>query len=140
VFGPLAAASGVSVEQLLTRWADDQTLLGRLPTLAQVADTAVFLASDRTGAITGAVIDLSCGSAIRVQPFGHALIGVLHQRYLPQSSSDSATSSRCESPSAANRCGREGLVGCAGLVVMVALRGRVTIICARRADLDAPKG
>jgi NAD(P)-dependent dehydrogenase (short-subunit alcohol dehydrogenase family) len=77
VFAPLAAASGVSVEQMLAQWGEDQTLLGRLPTLAQVADAAVFLASDRAGAITGAVIDLSCGSAIRAQQFGHALIGVL---------------------------------------------------------------
>ena len=77
VFAPLAAAAGVSVEQLLARWGEDQALLGRLPTLAQLADTAVFLASDRAGAITGSVVDLSCGSAIRAQQFGQALIGVL---------------------------------------------------------------
>ena len=41
------------------------------------ADAAVFLASDRAAAVTGAVIDLSCGSAVRAQQFGHALIGVL---------------------------------------------------------------
>ena len=77
VFGPLAAASGISVEQLLAQWGEDQTLLGRLPTLAQVADAAVFLASDRAGAITGSVVDLSCGSAVRAHQFGHALVGVL---------------------------------------------------------------
>jgi NAD(P)-dependent dehydrogenase (short-subunit alcohol dehydrogenase family) len=77
VFGPLAAASGVDVEQLLAQWGEDQTLLGRLPTLAQVADAACFLASDRAGAITGAVVDLSCGNAVRAQQFGHALVGVL---------------------------------------------------------------
>jgi len=77
VFGPLAAAAGVSVEQMLAQWGEDQTLLGRLPTLAQVADAAVFLASDRAGAITGAVADLSCGNAVRAQQFGQALIGVL---------------------------------------------------------------
>ena len=77
VFGPLAAASGVSIEQMLAQWGEDQTLLGRLPTLAQVADAAVFLASDRAGAITGAVVDLSCGNAVRAQQFGHALVGVL---------------------------------------------------------------
>lgn len=77
VFGPLAAASGVSVEQMLAQWGEDQTVLGRLPTLAQVADAAVFLASDRAGAITGAVVDLSCGNAVRAQQFGHALVGVL---------------------------------------------------------------
>jgi len=77
VFAPLAAAAGVSVEQMLARWGEDQTLLGRLPTLAQVADAAVFLASDRAGAITGAVLDLSCGNAVRAQQFGQALVGVL---------------------------------------------------------------
>ena len=77
VFTPLAEAAGVGVEQLLARWGEDQTLLGRLPTLAQVAAAAVFLASDGAGAITGAVVDLGCGSAIRAQQFGQARIGVL---------------------------------------------------------------
>ena len=77
VFAPLAAASGVSVEQMIAQWGEDQTALGRLPTLAQVADAAVFLASDRAAAITGAVVDLSCGNAVRAQQFGQALIGVL---------------------------------------------------------------
>lgn len=77
VFAPLAAASGVSVEQLLAGWGKDQALLGRLPTLAQVADAATFVASDRAGAITGSVIDLSCGSAMRTQQFGQVLVGVL---------------------------------------------------------------
>jgi 3-oxoacyl-[acyl-carrier protein] reductase len=77
VFGPLAARMGISVEQMLVRWGEDQTLLGRLPTLAQVADTAVFLASDRAGAITGAVVDLTSGNAVRAQQFGQALIGFL---------------------------------------------------------------
>ena len=54
VFAPLAAAEGLTVEEMLARWGTDQTLLGRLPTLAQVADAAVFLASERAGAITGA--------------------------------------------------------------------------------------
>ncbi len=77
VFAPLAAAAGVSVEQMLAQWGEDQTLLGRLPTLEQVADAAVFLASDRAGAITGAVADLTCGNAVRAQQFGQALIGLL---------------------------------------------------------------
>ena len=42
-----------------------------------MADAAVFLASDRAGAITGAVTDLSSGSAVRAQQFGQALIGML---------------------------------------------------------------
>jgi 3-oxoacyl-[acyl-carrier protein] reductase len=77
VFAPLAAAAGISVEQMLAQWGVDQTLLGRLPTLAQVADAAVFLASDRGAAITGAVVDLTSGNAVRAQQFGQALIGVL---------------------------------------------------------------
>jgi 3-oxoacyl-[acyl-carrier protein] reductase len=62
---------------MLAQWGEDQTLLGRLPTLAQVADAAVFLASDRAGAITGAVTDLTSGNAIRAQTYGGALVGVL---------------------------------------------------------------
>jgi NAD(P)-dependent dehydrogenase (short-subunit alcohol dehydrogenase family) len=38
------------------------TVLGRLPTLQQVADMAAFTASDRAGAMTGAVVNLTCGS------------------------------------------------------------------------------
>lgn len=40
------------------------TLLGRLPRLAEVADTAAYLASDASGAMTGAVINLTCGTII----------------------------------------------------------------------------
>lgn len=40
------------------------TLLGRLPRLAEVAGTAVYLASDAAGAMTGAAVNLSCGSII----------------------------------------------------------------------------
>jgi 3-oxoacyl-[acyl-carrier protein] reductase len=65
VFGQRAAAAGVSVEQWFAQWAEDVTLLGRLPTLAQVADAAVFLASDRAAAITGTVVDLTSGNAVR---------------------------------------------------------------------------
>jgi NAD(P)-dependent dehydrogenase (short-subunit alcohol dehydrogenase family) len=38
------------------------TLLKRLPTLAEVADTAAFVASDRAGAMTATVVNLSAGS------------------------------------------------------------------------------
>jgi NAD(P)-dependent dehydrogenase (short-subunit alcohol dehydrogenase family) len=40
-----------------------------------IADAAVFLASDRAAAITGAVIDLTCGNAVRNS--ASALVGVL---------------------------------------------------------------
>jgi NAD(P)-dependent dehydrogenase (short-subunit alcohol dehydrogenase family) len=75
LFERRAAAAGVSVEQWLAQWPENVTLLGRLPTLAQVADAAVFLASDRAGAITGAVLDLTCGNAVRTG--SGALAGVL---------------------------------------------------------------
>ncbi|MDX3071137.1 SDR family NAD(P)-dependent oxidoreductase [Streptomyces sp. NPDC088354] len=38
------------------------TALRRLPRLAEVADTAAFVASDRAGAMTGTVVNLSCGA------------------------------------------------------------------------------
>lgn len=40
------------------------TLIGRLPRLAEVGDTAVYLASAGAGAMTGAVVNLSCGAII----------------------------------------------------------------------------
>jgi NAD(P)-dependent dehydrogenase (short-subunit alcohol dehydrogenase family) len=40
------------------------TLLGRLPRLSQVGDTAAYLASDGAGAITGVTLNLSCGAII----------------------------------------------------------------------------
>lgn len=42
----------------------DDTLLGRLPRLAEVAGAAVFAASDRAGAMTGAVLNLTCGAIV----------------------------------------------------------------------------
>ena len=72
--GPPRRAS--SVEQLLGAVARrNVTLLGRLPTLADVADAAVFLASDRAAAITGAVVDLTFGNAVRTA--AGALMGAL---------------------------------------------------------------
>jgi 3-oxoacyl-[acyl-carrier protein] reductase len=73
LFEPRAAEAGVGLEQWLGQWGRDATLLGRLPTLAQVADAAVFLSSDHAAAITGAVFDLTCGNAVRS---GQALVGV----------------------------------------------------------------
>ena len=42
----------------------DDTLLRRLPRLAEVADTAAFLASAGAGAMTGAVVNLTCGAIV----------------------------------------------------------------------------
>jgi len=41
---------------------ENGTALGRLPTLDEVAQAAVFVASDRAGAMTGAIANLTCGS------------------------------------------------------------------------------
>ena len=76
LFERRAAAAGVSVEQWIERWQKNVTLLGRLPTLARVADAAVFLASDRAAATTGAVVDLTSGNAVRNH--ASALVAVLH--------------------------------------------------------------
>jgi NAD(P)-dependent dehydrogenase (short-subunit alcohol dehydrogenase family) len=63
VFQGFADRAGVSVEALL-EGAKGRTLLGRFPTLAQVADYATFAASDRAGAMTGAIANLTCGSLV----------------------------------------------------------------------------
>ncbi|MGO4389961.1 SDR family NAD(P)-dependent oxidoreductase [Variovorax sp. M-6] len=60
VFRPMAERAGLSVEEMLAGAAGG-TLLKRLPTLDQFANTAVFLASKHAGAITGTVANLSCG-------------------------------------------------------------------------------
>ncbi len=43
-------------------WLKSRTLLGRLTTLADVAQVAAFVASDRAGAMTATGVNLSCGS------------------------------------------------------------------------------
>ena len=50
------SASGVK------KYMEDGTALGRLPTLDEVANAAVFMASDRASAMTGTIANLSCGS------------------------------------------------------------------------------
>jgi 3-oxoacyl-[acyl-carrier protein] reductase len=42
----------------------NDTLTGRLPRLDEVASAAAFLGSDQAGAITGAVLNLTCGAII----------------------------------------------------------------------------
>lgn len=38
------------------------TLIGRLPKLAEVGETVAFAASDHAGAMTASVLNLSCGA------------------------------------------------------------------------------
>lgn len=64
VFEGYARRSGATVAAMLAERAHSGTLLGRFPTLAQVADYAAFVASDRAGAMTGAIANLSCGSLV----------------------------------------------------------------------------
>ncbi|MCC3761501.1 SDR family oxidoreductase [Glycomyces sp. TRM65418] len=54
-----ADLADADVPQLVT-----DTLLGRLPRLAEVGGTAAYLASDAAGAITGVTLNLSCGAII----------------------------------------------------------------------------
>lgn len=62
MLGLAAASVGLTLEQMLAGRAESATMLKRLPTLAQIAETAVFLASPSAGAITGTVVNLTCGS------------------------------------------------------------------------------
>lgn len=64
VFSGLAERAGTTVEGLLAERARTATLLGRLPTLEEVANVAAFLASDRASAMTGAIANLTCGALV----------------------------------------------------------------------------
>jgi NAD(P)-dependent dehydrogenase (short-subunit alcohol dehydrogenase family) len=59
-FATASRAAGVTPTQFQAKL-EQTTLLGRLPTLAEVADTAAFVASDGAGAMTGTVVNLSAG-------------------------------------------------------------------------------
>lgn len=60
IFQINAELAGITLDQMLAG-AASSTLLKRLPTLAEVANTAVFMASDQAGAMTGTVANLTCG-------------------------------------------------------------------------------
>ena len=64
VFQGFADRAGMSIEDMLAKHAATGTLLKRSPTLAEVADYAAFAASDRCGAMTGAIANLTCGSLV----------------------------------------------------------------------------
>jgi NAD(P)-dependent dehydrogenase (short-subunit alcohol dehydrogenase family) len=59
--GTAAQAAGVNPAEFQSVL-EQGTLLKRLPTLAELADTAAFVASDRAGAMTAAVVNLSAGA------------------------------------------------------------------------------
>jgi NAD(P)-dependent dehydrogenase (short-subunit alcohol dehydrogenase family) len=60
-FATAGPAAGVTPAEFQAK-AEQGTVLKRLPTLAEVADTAAFVASDRAGAMTATVVNLSAGS------------------------------------------------------------------------------
>ena len=62
VFGRVAGRQGLSASDWLEAMASHHTLLGRLPTLDQVGDVASFVASDQAGAMTAAIVNLTCGT------------------------------------------------------------------------------
>jgi 3-oxoacyl-[acyl-carrier protein] reductase len=63
LFNGMAGLSGLTTEAWLSVLAGT-TLLGRLPTLAEVADYAAFVASDRASAMTGAIANLTSGALV----------------------------------------------------------------------------
>lgn len=63
VFAYRAKLMDMTLEQLFTVMPGG-TLLQRSPTLADVANAAVFMASDKAGALTATVANLSCGSVV----------------------------------------------------------------------------
>jgi 3-oxoacyl-[acyl-carrier protein] reductase len=63
-FEGIAGRLGTSVEDMLAERAGTATLLGRLPTLDEVASVVAFVASDRASAMTGAIVNLTCGSLV----------------------------------------------------------------------------
>lgn len=63
VFELHAEAAGTSLEEYLAD-SGSGTLLGRLPTLAEVADVATLMASDRASGMTGTIANVTCGSIV----------------------------------------------------------------------------
>ncbi len=64
VFEGVANRIGIPVHEMLAERGRTATLLGRLPRLAEVAEYAAFAASDRAGAMTGVIGNLTCGSVV----------------------------------------------------------------------------
>src|SRR5262249_47562010 len=64
VFGLHAKGHGMPSNKEFQGLMESFTLLKRLPALHEVANAAVFMASDNATAITGTVINVTCGSVI----------------------------------------------------------------------------
>jgi NAD(P)-dependent dehydrogenase (short-subunit alcohol dehydrogenase family) len=63
VFGHRAKLAGITLQELMAP-SGAGTLLQRSPTLDEVANAAVFFASDKASAITANIVNLSCGSVV----------------------------------------------------------------------------
>ena len=63
VFQPVADSLDLTIDEFLAAPAG-RSLLGRWPTLADVAEAAAFVASDRAAATTGAMVNLTAGSIV----------------------------------------------------------------------------
>lgn len=63
LFAPKAQAMGLSVHDWLGGAAQG-TMLRRLPTLSQVAETVAFLASDHAAAMTATAVNVTCGATL----------------------------------------------------------------------------
>jgi 3-oxoacyl-[acyl-carrier protein] reductase len=63
VFQPVAENLGLTIDEFLAAPAD-RSLLHRWPTLADIAEAAAFVASDRAAATTGTVVNLTAGSIV----------------------------------------------------------------------------
>jgi 3-oxoacyl-[acyl-carrier protein] reductase len=61
VFQPIADRAGLTLEQMLHP-STSTSVLKRYPRLDEVASAAAFAASDQASAMTGAVMNLTCGS------------------------------------------------------------------------------
>jgi len=64
VFGLHAKGAGMPSNKEFQSLMESMTLLKRLPKLSEVANVAVFVASDLANAMTGAVMNVSCGSIV----------------------------------------------------------------------------
>jgi NAD(P)-dependent dehydrogenase (short-subunit alcohol dehydrogenase family) len=62
-FGLHAANADTTVETF-TSAREGRILLRRLPTLAEVADVAALMASDRAGALTATIVNVTCGEML----------------------------------------------------------------------------
>ncbi|MGW9629568.1 SDR family NAD(P)-dependent oxidoreductase [Agromyces sp. NPDC055520] len=63
MFGRIAAAGGIGRDEWLAGLAGT-TLLGRLPSLAEVAEYLAFAASDRARSMTGVISNLTAGALV----------------------------------------------------------------------------